>query len=219
VHGVGGLLGEIRAALGPDLHLVHRLDRSTSGVLLLARGREALVAAHAVWARDVEKVYLAVTRGVPEAAEGVVAFPLLEHRSSKPELMARALKTAYGPARAGNLIAGKKVRAIPPVPQPGRTSVHPAGRPASTAYRVLDARKGFALVEMRPSGGRMHQLRVHLLALGTPIANDPLYDEQAESAPPFLHALRLTWRKPLGCRKGVWTWESKACLPAPFGTI
>ena len=132
--------------------------------------------------------------------------------------MARALKTAYGPARAGNLIAGKKVRAIPPVPLPGRTCVHPAGRPASTAYRVLDVRKGLALVELRPSGGRMHQLRVHLLALGTPIANDPLYDEEAESTPPFLHALRLTWRKPLGPRKGEWTWESKPSLPAPFGT-
>ena len=219
MHGAGGLLGEIRAALGPDLHLVHRLDRATSGVLLLARGCEALAAAHAVWARDVEKVYLAVTRGVPDQAEGVVALPLLEHRTSKPELMTRALKTAYGPARAGNLIAGKKVRAIPAVPSPGRTAVHPAGRPASTTYRVLDTRKGLALVELRPSGGRMHQLRVHLLALGTPIANDPLYDTEAEGLPPFLHALRLTWRKPLGSRKGEWSWESRACLPPPFGTV
>jgi 23S rRNA-/tRNA-specific pseudouridylate synthase len=217
VHGAGGILGDIRAALGPDLHLVHRLDRTTSGVLLLARGREALAAAHAIWARDVEKVYLAVVRGLPEAAEGVVSMPLLEHRTSKPELMARALKAAYGPARAGNLIAGKKVRAIPPAPGPGRTIVHPAGRPASTGYRVLETKKGLALVELRPSGGRMHQLRVHMLALGTPIANDPFYDPAAEEPAPFLHALRLTWKKPLGGRRGEWSWESRASLPAPFG--
>jgi tRNA pseudouridine32 synthase/23S rRNA pseudouridine746 synthase len=221
VHGAGGLLDDIRAALGPDLHLVHRLDRTTSGVLLLARGREALAAAHAIWSHDVEKVYLAVTRGVPDPGEGVAAMPLLEHRTSKPELLARALKAAYGPARAGNLIAGKKVRAIPPAPAPGRTTVHPAGRPASTAYRVLDERDGLALVELRPTGGRMHQLRVHLLAVGTPIANDPfydpLYDPRAEAAP-FLHALRLTWRKPLGSRRGEWSWESRAVLPPPFDT-
>jgi 23S rRNA-/tRNA-specific pseudouridylate synthase len=218
VHGPGGLLGEIRGALGPDLHLVHRLDRATSGILLLARGGEALAAAHAVWARDVEKVYLTVTRGIPEQAEGAVDFPLLEHRTAKPELMERALKAAYGAARAGNLMAGKRVKAIPELPPPGRTAAHPAGRPASTTYRVLDTRDGCALVELRPSGGRMHQLRVHMLAIGTPIANDPFYDEMRDGSAPFLHALRLTWRNPPCEEEKIWTWDSRPLLPAPFGS-
>src|ERR1039457_2201735 len=67
---------------GADAYLavVHRLDKETSGVLLLARNAEALRAAHAVWRRDVVKTYLAVTRGVPSPAEGRVGAPPLENR-------------------------------------------------------------------------------------------------------------------------------------------
>ncbi len=216
MHGPGGLLGQIRAALGPDIHLVHRLDRATSGILLFARGAGPLAVAHAAWPRDVEKVYLAITRGIPEPAEGTIDLALLENRTSRPELLARALKTAYGPARAGNLLAGKKVGAIPPIPSPGHTAAHPAGRAALTAYRVIDAKKGSALVELRPKGGRMHQIRVHLLAIGTPIASDPLYDELKDGTAPFLHALRLTWRNPPAGESPAWIWESRPCLPVPF---
>ena len=127
------------------------------------------------------------------------------------------MKAAYGPARAGNLLAGKKVGAIPPLPPPGRSSCHPAGRLASTAYRVLESKRGLSLVEIRPAGGRMHQIRVHLLALGTPIEGDPLYDEACSaSAEPFLHAFRLTWRNPPGGEAPQWSWTSKPSLPAPF---
>ena len=126
VHGRGGLLEELRAATGEDLALVHRLDRETSGVLLFARGAAALRAAHAAWLRDVRKVYLARTRGVPSPPEGVVSAPVLEHRSSKRELLRRALKAAYGPARGGHLLSGRRVGAIPPVPPEGRSAVHPA---------------------------------------------------------------------------------------------
>jgi tRNA pseudouridine32 synthase / 23S rRNA pseudouridine746 synthase len=165
----------------------------------------------------VEKSYLAIVRGVPDPQEGTVSLPILEHRTSRPELLARALKAAYGPARAGNLLAGKKVGAIPPVPAPGRSACHPAGRPASTGYRVVRSARGLSLVELHPAGGRMHQLRVHLLAIGTPISGDPLYDDAPSSlAEPFLHAFRLVWRNPPGGEADAWTFTSKPLLPAPF---
>jgi tRNA pseudouridine32 synthase/23S rRNA pseudouridine746 synthase len=211
VHGKGGLLEELREATGENLALVHRLDRETSGALLFARDAEALRAAHAAWARDVTKVYLAKTRGVPSPPEGVVNAPVLEHRTSKPELLRRALKAAYGPARAGHLLTGRRVGAIPAVPPPGRTAVHPAGRPAATAYRVVEDRGATALVELVPETGRMHQLRVHLLALGTPILGDRFYDPAAVAgAPaPLLHALRLVWKSPPGRPEGsAWIWEA-----------
>lgn len=215
VHGKGGVLEELRAATGEDLALVHRLDRETSGVLLFARGAAALRAAHAAWARDVTKVYLAITRGVPSPLEGVVNAPVLEHRTSKPELIRRALKAAYGPARAGHLLAGRRVGAIPPVPPPGRTTVHPAGRFAATAYRVVEDRGATALVELIPETGRMHQLRVHLAHLGTPLLGDRLYDAGCgpETPAPVLHASRLVWKNPPGRPEGsAWIWE--APLPA-----
>lgn len=213
VHGRGGLLAELRAAHGSGLALVHRLDKETSGVLLLATDAEALRAAHAAWASDVTKTYLARTRGVPWPREGVVDAPLLEHRTSRPDLLRRALTAAYGKARAGHLLLGHTVRAIPGVPAPGRTAVHPAGRPARTRYRVVEAESATALVELVPEQGRMHQLRVHLLALGTPLFGDPAYDAARRSGDPapWLRAVRLSWRNPPGSPSGtVWTWEAPA---------
>ena len=62
----------------------------------------------------------------------------------------------------------------------------------------------------------MHQVRVHLLHLGTPVAFDPLYDPAwAEGAPePFLQAFRLDWSDPPGAPAGTsWTWEAPASPP------
>ncbi|MEO8586809.1 MAG: RNA pseudouridine synthase [Acidobacteriota bacterium] len=223
VHGPGGLLGALRESLGEEgrgLALVHRLDKETSGVLLLARTAEALSAAHAAWPTQVVKTYLAVTRGVPHPPEGRVDAPLLEHRTSRPDLLKRAVKAAYGPSRAGHLLAGRRVLAIQPLPPPGRTAVHPAGRHAATRYRVLEDRGGTALVELIPETGRMHQLRIHLVHLGTPLLGDTAYDPgRAEGDPPaLLHAARLVWTDPPGMPPGtVWVWEAARPAQAPPG--
>jgi 23S rRNA-/tRNA-specific pseudouridylate synthase len=213
VHGPGGLLGTLRERFGEGLALVHRLDKETTGVLLLAKTPEALRAALDAWASSVTKTYLAVTRGVPSPREGVVTEKLLENRTGKPELLERALRAAYGPSRAGHLLSGRRVGAIPPLPPPGRTAVHPAGRAAKTAYRVLEDRGTTALVELTPGTGRMHQLRVHLAHLGAPLLGDPIYDaaRTPETPAPVLHAARLVWVDPPLSPGGAWTWE--AALP------
>jgi 23S rRNA-/tRNA-specific pseudouridylate synthase len=212
VHGPNGLLSALRETFGEGLSLVHRLDKETSGVLLLAKTPEALRAALDAWPVSVTKTYLAVTRGVPSPPEGVVTERLLENRTGKPELLKRALKAAYGPARAGHLLTNRRVGAIPPIPPPGRTAVHPAGREATTAYRVLEDRGETALVELKPGTGRMHQLRVHLAFLGTPLLGDPLYDASrtAQTPVPVLHAARLVWADPPGAPGGAWIWEALA---------
>ncbi len=219
VHGPNGLLHALRKTFGEGLSLVHRLDKETSGVLLLAKTPEALRAALDAWPTSVTKTYRAVTRGVPSPPEGVVAEKLLENRTGKPELLKRALKAAYGPARTGHLLAARRVGAIPPIPPPGRTAVHPAGREARTAYRVLEDRGETALVELRPETGRMHQLRVHLAHLGTPLLGDPLYDaSRTPGTPaPVLHAARLVWADPPGAPGGAWTWEAAPPGPARVG--
>ena len=217
VHGAAGVLGELRASIGAGLELVHRLDRLTSGVLLLARTKEALRAAHRAWPAQVTKVYWARTRGVPTPREGTIALPLLEHRTGRPDLLRRALRAACGPERAGALLAGEADPLLPAIPPPGTSAVHPAGREARTDYRVLREDRETALVELRPFQGRLHQIRVHLAAIGAPVLGDPLYDPlSAAAGVPLLHARALTWESPPGMPAGtVWTWESP--LPTGFG--
>lgn len=211
-HGPGGLLEEARRELGGDFHLVHRLDRITSGLLLLARGDEALRAAHEAWASSVSKTYVALVRGLPAAAEGTIDLPVLEHRSGRPWLLSRALRAAYGPDRAARLLRGEGLSGIPPLPPPARSAAHPAGRPALTGWRLLGVRGEDALVELSPKTGRMHQLRVHLAAVGHPLRNDPLYDPSAdpEGPAPFLRAVRIAWEDPPGAPGTVWTFEAPA---------
>ena len=216
-HGPGGLLEEARAALGAHLHLVHRLDRVTSGVLLLACGEEALRAAHAAWPTQVTKLYVGLVRGVPSAPEGTIDLPLLEHRTGRPWLLERALRAAYGPDRAARLLRGEALPGIPPVPPPARCAAHPAGRPASTRWRLLEVREDDALLELSPGTGRMHQLRVHLAAVGHPLRNDPLYDPGADtSGPVLLRAVRVTWQDPPGAPAGTaWAFAAPASEMIP----
>lgn len=216
-HGFGGLLEEAREELGADLHLVHRLDRITSGVLLLARGGEALRVAHAAWPTQVGKAYVALVRGVPSGAEGSIDLPLLEHRSGRPWLLARAVRAAYGPDRAARLLRGEGLSFVPPLPPPGRCAAHPAGRPALTRWRLLEVRGDDALLELSPETGRMHQLRVHLAAAGHPLRDDPLYDPGARPGgpAPFLRAVRIVWQDPPGAAGTAWRFEAPASEMIP----
>lgn len=175
--------------LGGTLFVVHRLDRDTSGVLLLARSaalhRDLCLAFEH---HRIAKRYLAFTAGIPEPREGVITLPLHAARRGKSR-----------PARPGE----------------------PGARPARTRYRVERAGEiagqPVARVSLEPETGRLHQLRVHLRAIGTPILADPLYGKAvrplpAHLAPPrlALHAARLT--VPLGPGGDPRTFDSP--LPA-----
>jgi tRNA pseudouridine32 synthase/23S rRNA pseudouridine746 synthase len=164
---------------GP-LWVVHRLDRGTSGVLLFAR----TAAAHRELSMQFErgeprKTYLALVEGRPPADFDCDAG------------VAAARKGKMKPVPAGD----------------------PRGKPARTAFHLLERfeRRGgaasLALVEARPESGRTHQIRVHLLAAGFPLAFDPDYglavplrDDGGEVllARTPLHATSLRVRHPAG---------------------
>ncbi|MSO90594.1 MAG: RluA family pseudouridine synthase [Acetobacteraceae bacterium] len=149
--------------------LVHRLDRDTSGVLVLARtpGVAAKLAA-AFRTRAVTKTYWAVVAGRPVPVEGRIDLPLI--------------RIGGGPRGERSAPGNRK----------DKDAVH-----AITDYRTLDnAGQKLAWLELQPLTGRMHQLRVHCLAIGAPILGDVKYHEPdqnnagsaiVEGLPPELH--------------------------------
>jgi len=168
-----GMLDALRFDGTERPKLVHRLDRDTSGVLLLARGVKAAGSLAAAFrGRDIEKTYWALLAGVPPQLTGRIDLPLAR------------------------------------VETPGTSRSEPASRKdpdaakAVTDYRIIDyAGKKFAWAELSPQTGRMHQLRVHALALGTPIVGDAAYGAafpEGFSPQLHLHARRLTFPHPEG---------------------
>jgi len=127
--------------------LIHRLDRDTSGVILTAKTKPAAGSlGKALMARRFSKTYLAiVTPGAPEPKGGVIDLPLRRDEQGREAYMR--------------------------VCQPD----HPDAEAARSRYRTLAEVSGAALVELDPETGRMHQLRVHLAAIGRPIAGDARY--------------------------------------------
>jgi 23S rRNA pseudouridine955/2504/2580 synthase len=147
VHHLDALLDALRFGAPDRPRLVHRLDRDTSGVLLLARtpGTAAKLAA-AFRTRAVEKTYWAVVAGRPVPPEGRIDLPLRRiggARGERSEIADRA---------------------------------DPHAARAVTDYRTLDhAGRKLAWLELSPLTGRTHQLRVHCVALGAPILGDVKY--------------------------------------------
>jgi 23S rRNA pseudouridine955/2504/2580 synthase len=148
--------------------LVHRLDRDTSGVLLL--GKSAAVAAKlgaAFAGREVQKIYWAVVAGVPRPTEGVISIPLIKKGVGDREMV------------------------VPAEPKE-------AGAEAARSEYVTLGRDGgrAAWMGLHPYTGRTHQLRAHMLAIGNPILGDPKYNTPASKALSAglklqLHARRL----------------------------
>jgi 23S rRNA pseudouridine1911/1915/1917 synthase len=124
--------------------LVHRLDRDTSGVVLVAKTIEAERRLRRAFDEgEVGKTYLALVEG---------ESPLADGESELVEL-------PIGPDRKKS----------------GRMCVRDDGKPSRTRIRVRQRFRGFTLLESEPLTGRTHQLRVHLSAIGFPLAVDPLY--------------------------------------------
>jgi 23S rRNA pseudouridine1911/1915/1917 synthase len=146
--------------------IVHRLDRDTSGLLVVARSEEAhgLLQA-ALAARQVEREYLALVLGRPPARSGTIEAPI----GRDPQVRTRM-------AIGGN-----------------------APREARTHFTVERVLVGYTLLRVRLETGRTHQIRVHMQAIGHPVAGDPEYGAPGALGleRQFLHAARLAFDHPL----------------------
>lgn len=133
--------------------LVHRLDRDTSGVLVLGKTPAAAAKLAGAFARRrTQKTYWAIVAGVPKPGEGVIDLPLAKRGFGDREMMA--------PANAKDS----------------------AAEPAVTEFVTISrASPRAAWLALRPITGRTHQLRAHMLALGHPILGDTKYRDEASS--------------------------------------
>lgn len=152
---VDGLAEALKFGNEDKPRLVHRLDKDTSGVLLLARSRQAAVKlTEAFRARDTRKIYWAAVAGTPQPRMGTVRFGLVK---------------APGHGKGGE---GEKMHCI----HPRAVEDTPGAKRATTDYAVLSALGGrVSWMALVPVTGRTHQLRAHMAELGHPIIGDGKY--------------------------------------------
>lgn len=151
-------LDALRFGLPEPPHLAHRLDRDTSGCLILGRHRKALRRLGRLFETGrIEKVYWAIVEGEPDPPAGRIDRPL-----RKRSTQARGWWMEEAPSGEG--------------------------QKAVTDYRLLASEAGRSLVECRPRTGRTHQLRVHLALIGHPILGDPVYGTGRQGDALMLHA-------------------------------
>ncbi|MGL2349261.1 RluA family pseudouridine synthase [Bartonella melophagi] len=144
---IDGMLEVWRNKKGEKPRLVHRLDRETSGVLIIARSRGAAQALTAAFrARETKKTYWALVRGVPRKKQDKISTWMVKETTTQ----------------------GDKMR----VCEHGE----PDSNHAVSYYRVLDTRgRALSWLEMEPYTGRTHQLRVHAAYMNHPIIGDSKY--------------------------------------------
>jgi len=143
MHHCGDSLSGINGVLRPGI--VHRIDKDTSGLLVVAKTNEAhLVLAEAVKEHNFTRIYEAVVYGNIKEENGTIDLPIARHPVDRKRMA----------------VATANVK---------------SARNAVTHYEVLERYQGFTRVQLKLQTGRTHQIRVHMSYRGHPVAGDPVY--------------------------------------------
>lgn len=155
--------------------LIHRLDKETTGVLIIPKTDDVLEAFIELFAkRQMEKIYLAIVEGVPEKESGTIESYLVRERDNDGRLICYS-----GEKSEGSL--------------------------AITSWKILSTCKGGSLLECRPQTGKTHQIRVHLSDLGHPVLGDVIYGDRegagSKAIRTLLHAKSYSFIHPFTDKK------------------
>ena len=176
----GDSLSGINGVVRPGI--VHRIDKDTSGLLIVAKTDEAhKILAAQIAEHSFSREYEAVVIGHLPQQSGEVTLPIGRSRTDRKKMAA----TAYN------------------------------SKPALTKYRVLAEYPGYSHVRLKLETGRTHQIRVHMAALGHPVAGDPLYgglQKERNFGGQMLHAKHIGFAHP---KDGHWL-EFESDLPKYF---
>jgi len=171
--------------------IVHRLDKNTTGIMLVAKHDEAHWRLSLQFERRmIRKTYLGAVEGNPQLDSDVIDAPLSSHPTLKDRYIV--------PREYINPIAHTKL-------------VHRLAKEAVTEYQVVERFRGFALVHLFPRTGRTHQLRVHMSYIGHPMVGDTFYgghhvsereltgsgDDRPLTSQQALHAYRIRFTHPI----------------------
>jgi 23S rRNA pseudouridine1911/1915/1917 synthase len=192
--GRGQALSQSGDALRPGI--VHRLDKDTSGIILVAKNDAAHAKlSEAFRQREIKKTYIALVQGLLKEDRGTIDLAIARDPKRRTRMTAR------------------------------RSIVLGDAREARTDWRVLTRLDATSLLEVQLHTGRTHQIRVHFSALRHPVVGDTLYGAAAQlrigkiTLPPlprnFLHAAKLGFVQP---RTGVWI-DLRAPLPQDLRTF
>ena len=171
----------------PRAGIVHRLDKDTSGLLVVAKTLVAQTSlVRQLQARTMGRTYTALAWGSVRAPKGVIDAPIGRDARSRT-----------------------------------RMAVTDRGKPARTAYEVVERLHSATLLSCKLESGRTHQIRVHLQSIGHPLVGDPVYRRGAKSRPlegfdrQALHAARIELEHPRTGRARHW----ESPLPADFRAL
>jgi tRNA pseudouridine32 synthase len=194
-----------------ELHVCHRLDRLTSGLVIFAKSRTA-AGAMCSTIRDSEatKTYLARVKGDFNPAAGPAAAAQWKGIGAAPAMHWRELlaKSSSSSSTSSSSSSSSSISVSAPIRivsyRQSLYECHPEGKAATTVVRKLryHAASDTSVVECTPQQGRTHQLRLHLQYLGHPIANDPCYGGALFAADPVRAAAAAaarTWLLERGC--------------------
>ncbi len=181
--------------------LIHRLDKDTSGVLLLARDiKAASIFTSLFKEKSIEKVYWALVEGVPKKEEGKLESPIGEEDIWKPKIQ-RDLSRGKGGCNKAN-----KKKAV-------------------TYYKLIEkVGSKYSWLQLKPATGRTHQLRIHCAELGTTIVGDRKYtNSQSKNSKDlpfgskklFLHARSIIFISPISKK----TINIEAGLPKHMSSV